>query len=293
MKKTLILIVTAILILFSRIFALEVSLSTNKTTIDINHPFQLTIQIISDKNGTIQIQKIDWLENFKILWQSQYQSYSSSIVNINWQVKQKINTTYNVVFTLLPKKDGNFTIWPAYILYNWKTYKTNTVQIKVTWTKTPNIMLNNQSYTTLPNSPTPNNANTIQNNNPTFDKNTSIQDLNNTQHAKPQSYWFLILVIILILVGIGIIIYLLKKDQENQDKQYNEKPKKTEKEKTISTKTNTSNDFLTNLWIKYNIKNIHSKTFTEIINEVKEQWKELTNEKLKQLENILVNKFRS
>ena len=292
MKKLLLWLV-AILILFSKIFAMEVSLSTNKTNIDINHPFQLTIQIISDKNGTIQIQKIDWLENFKILWQSQYQSYSSSIVNINWQVKQKINTTYNVVFTLLPKKDGNFTIWPAYILYNWKTYKTNSVQIKVTWTKTPNIMLNQQNYTTLPNSPTPNNANTIQNNNPTFDKNTSIQDLNNSQHTNPQSYWFLVLTIILILIGIGIIVYLLKKDTGNQYKQANEKTKETEKEKTISINPNTSNDFLTNLWIKYNIKNIHSKTFSEIIEEVKKQWKELSSEELNKLENILINKFKA
>lgn len=292
MKKLLLWLV-AILILFSKIFAMEVSLSTNKTNIDINHPFQLTIQIISDKNGTIQIQKIDWLENFKILWQSQYQSYSSSIVNINWQVKQKINTTYNVVFTLLPKKDGNFTIWPAYILYNWKTYKTNSVQIKVTWTKTPNIMLNQQSYTTLSSSPTPNNTNTIQNNNPTFDKNTSIQDLNNSQHTNPQSYWFLVLTIILILIGIGIIVYLLKKDTGNQYKQANEKTKETEKEKTISINPNTSNDFLTNLWIKYNIKNIHSKTFSEIIEEVKKQWKELSSEELNKLENILINKFKA
>ena len=292
MKKIIYSLLIGWLIFLNQVLALQVSLNVNQNTVNINQPFQLTVKIISDKNWTIQIQWIKWLDNFEILWQSQYQSYSSNVVNINWQVKQQISTTYNVVLTLKPKKDGDFTLWPANIVFNWKVYKTNSIQIKVIWTKTTNIMLNQQNQVTYPKNtlntqPTKTNQPNLQNN---TKKQVSFPENKNLVQQN-KNYWLVILIISLILIWLAIIYYLLKNNNEQVN--FLEDSQKEKESTTESEIINKKDDFLSMIAEKYNIKNIYSKTFSEIVEEIEQQWKEITDNELKQLENILINKFKN
>lgn len=65
--------------------------------------------------------------NFQVLGTSPQQSQSVSV--INGKMTQSVELSY--VVTLRPKKEGNFTIGPAEFKYKGKTYKTNSVSIKV------------------------------------------------------------------------------------------------------------------------------------------------------------------
>ena len=297
MKK--ILLFLASILLFSKVFALDVSLNVNKTKININNPFQLTIQINSDKNGNIQIKDIKWLNNFKIIWQSQYQTYSSSLVNINWNIKQKITTNYNVVFTLLPKNKWDFTLWPAIISFNNKIYKTNKVQITVYGTKTPNIMLNNQPITNLNNNLSIQNP-SINNTQPSWFVTKSLSKANFNQtnqndNQQSSNNFILYFIFVLILLGIWILAYLFKLNKQNKILQKNNQDiKETITEDiNIDLKDLPKERFLDKFALKYWIENINSKTFSEIVNEVKQKWKEILPEDLEKLQEILIDKFKS
>jgi len=298
MKKVLIFL--ASIFLFSKAFALDVSLNVNKTKVNINNPFQLTIQISSDKNGNIQIKDIKWLNNFKIIWQSQYQTYSSSLININWKIKQKITTNYNVVFTLLPKNKWDLTLWPAIISFNNKIYKTNKVQITVYGTKTPNIMLNNQSPTNLNNNLSIQNS--VTNNTQSswlISQSTSKSeiDLNKTNqnhNQQSRNNFILYFIFVLILLGIWILAYLVKLNKQNKILQKNNQSIKETTESTYTDLKNLSSEsFLDKFSSKYWVENIHSKTFSEIVNEIKKKWKEILPEDLGKLQEILIEKFKS
>lgn len=136
----------------SSVFAFDASLSTNTTNANINSSIQLTLKLSVDQNAQVKIAKIKWLENFDVVWQRQFQSSSSQVTIVNGQTKSVNTTTYTLILSLSAKKSWDYTIWPA-ILEIWnKTYKTNQVDVKITWAK---IMLNNtQNYQPQQNSQT-------------------------------------------------------------------------------------------------------------------------------------------
>ena len=136
--------------LFStNIFAFSANISTNWEKFDINDAINLKIVMESDDSWDISISKIWWIENFEVLWKSQSQSSSFSTVVINWKTEMKSKISHILSLRLQAKKDWNFTIWPVEIL-NWqKKFKTNSLNLEISWKKMANIWLNWQKIQNL------------------------------------------------------------------------------------------------------------------------------------------------
>ncbi len=281
----------------SNVFAFDASLSTNTTNVNINNPIQLTLKLTIDQNAQVKIKKINWLEYFNVVWQRQFQSSSSQVTIVNGQTKSVNTTIYNVVLSLSAKKSWNYTVWPA-ILEVWnKEYKTNTVNVKISWAK---IMLNNtQNY--QPQQTTQTQQNQVHN--PvwwvrTLQQNTSqpkIQNFENeVKKVQIQDNTKIYLIIALLIFAWLIIVIQSynnsKKEKninvedeeiweihaiENENKQLEEN--KIDFEKQQLEYPNIDDEdfenkldkvFRQKLEQKFNILNVYSKTYTEILEDL-------------------------
>ncbi len=138
MKRILLIILT-----FLQIFAFanadSANLTLNSEKADINENIELQLSLESENSENFSIEKINWIENFDIIWQSQSTSLSSIV--INWKSQTKVSLSKK--FTLKAKKTWTFEIGPV-IISNWtKEIKTNSVKLEISWTKLQ--MLNNSS----------------------------------------------------------------------------------------------------------------------------------------------------
>ena len=291
----------------SNVFAFDASLSTNTTNANINNPIQLTLKLTIDQNAQVKIKQIKWLENFDVVWQRQFQSSSSQVTIINGQTKSVNTTIYTVVLSLSAKKAWNYTIGPA-ILEVWnKEYKTNTVNVKISWAK---IMLNNtQNYQTQQTTQTQQN----QVHNPvwwvrTIQQNTSqpkIQNFENeVKKIQPQDnskIYLIIALLIFIWLIILIRVYNNYKKEKNIDVikeeeweiqaiEQEEKQNKIDFEQQPLDYPSIDDEdfenkldkvFRQKLAQKFNISNIYNKTYTEILKELNE------DEKVKEIINWL------
>ena len=281
----------------SNVFAFDASLSTNTTNANINNPIQLTLKLTIDQNAQVKIKKINWLEYFNVVWQRQFQSSSSQVTIVNGQTKSVNTTIYNVVLSLSAKKSWNYTVWPA-ILEVWnKEYKTNTVNVKISWAK---IMLNNtQNY--QPQQTTQTQQNQVHNpvwwvrtlqQNPLQSK---IQNFEKeVKKIQPQDNSKIYLIIALLIFAWLIIVIQSynnsKKEKninvedeeiweihaiENENKQLEEN--KIDFEKQQLEYPNIDDEdfenkldkvFRQKLEQKFNILNVYSKTYTEILEDL-------------------------
>lgn len=291
----------------SNVFAFDASLSTNTTNANINNPIQLTLKLTIDQNAQVKIKQIKWLENFDVVWQRQFQSSSSQVTIINGQTKSVNTTIYTVVLSLSAKKAWNYTIGPA-ILEVWnKEYKTNTVNVKISWAK---IMLNNtQNY--QPQQTTQTQQNQVHN--PvwwvrTIQQNTSqpkIQNFENeVKKIQPQDnskIYLIIALLIFIWLIILIRVYNNYKKEKNIDVikeeeweiqaiEQEEKQNKIDFEQQPLDYPSIDDEdfenkldkvFRQKLAQKFNISNIYNKTYTEILKELNE------DEKVKEIINWL------
>ncbi len=297
-------------------FAFDVNLNVDKNIVDINNNFNLFLKITTNNWWEIWVKSIKWLENFEILWKSQSQSSSSSVVIINWQTKQNITTNLVLNLILKPKKNWEFEIWPA-ILEKWgKQIKSNKVKIKVSWNKS--IFLNNSSPNLVlqKNNSSKNNWNNLWKNIQNIQKNNNlnndekIENFDNVdkKNFKDNSFYLLILVLLIWL----ILAYLIKNKQNSLEKKQNfwenkeERENKEEKnnlwweidfekkQKNFSYPDFWDENFVEKLdeifrekiWQKYNLKNIFSQTYDEILVKIDENNKEKIKEIVDDLNKI-------
>ena len=241
------------------------------------------------------------MDNFDIVWQRQFQSSSSQVTIINGQTKSINTTTYTIVLSLSAKKAWTYTIWPAIIDVWWKEYKTNTVQVKVSWAK---IMLNNtQNYQANTNQQLWNQqvhnpvwqARTInqqvqqQSKIKDFEKEVTKTKIDNNQNI-------FLLLWILILIWFVVVMYILNNEKNNdfetitEDNSYENEATKVDFEKNELEYPNLDDKdfevkldkvFREKLKQRFGISNVDKKTYKEILDEI---WE---NDIVKEIINLL------
>ena len=108
---------------------IEMYSSVNKTSVALNETLQLTISIKGDSKS-LPYFSVPTLKDFNIYGSSQ--SKNMSIVNGN------ITNTVNYIYTLSPKKVGEYEIPSFKLEYNGQTYETEPVKITVSQAQTAN-----------------------------------------------------------------------------------------------------------------------------------------------------------
>ena len=268
-------------------FAFEAKLDAK--TDSLNNIVNLNIEIKTSEWWEIKVKDIKWIENFQIVWQSQSQSSSSSVVIINWKTKQKSITTVNLNLQLQPKKSWSFEIGPATILMWTWSVKTNSVLVKIDKNNL-NILWNNTKTQIIQNNKNNkiNTKNNVSKNINNISNKNEKQEKINLEDYKNNNYELYILIGILILSGIWFYILFNKKSEKilplqrgdawkaEGDKKIKETENFEEKPKKIIYPKITDENFIENitdifkekLAKKYNIDNIKSKTFSEILDEI-------------------------
>ena len=108
---------------------IEMYSSVNKTSVALNETLQLTISIKGDSKS-LPYFSLPTLKDFNIYGSSQ--SKNMSIVNGN------VTNTVNYIYTLSPKKIGEYEIPSFKLEYNGQTYETDPVKITVSQAQTAN-----------------------------------------------------------------------------------------------------------------------------------------------------------
>lgn len=103
----------------------DVKLSVSENTVKIDEKFNLDFTINLGDTWNIWDITINWIDNFKSLWESS----SFSFQDINW-VKKWV---YNMTVSLKPINVWTFSIWPAIIKLWDKTIQSNIIEINVIW----------------------------------------------------------------------------------------------------------------------------------------------------------------
>jgi ATP-dependent Zn protease len=283
------------IILFWISWAVDINMDVNPKESDINNPIQLKLEITTDQNANIELKWIKWLENFDIVWQRQFQSSSSQIKIINWKTESITKTTQTLILILQAKKAWTYTIWPAVLDIDWKTYKTKQIQVKITGAK---IMIwNAQNSINQLQQANNNQVNQQWNSTPQANLNEDSNkdnDTNNTDNQKEidtennSNPWLLIIILIngIIILWIILLVYSLKNNKEEKQDINTETFTKNKKE--VKQKESPLS-FLEKYWIK----NPETKSYSEIMEELKNNWIYLSNEELKTLEKELVDKFKN
>lgn len=295
------------------IFAFDANLQLDKKETDINDYIELKVEIHSDKWWNIWITDITWIDNFKIISQSQSQSSSTNIVVVNWKTESKIKTSYNFILTLKAKKKWDFILWPATLKRDNDIITTNSVKIKVSW---DNLFINNNHLKVNTNTNLWwNNVNNLNANN-LNNKQKDIEKYDNIVKKDFSNKNEIILIILVLIIFWWWFYFLLKnnyiitnnkdfnkknKEENNQNNKENKKENNKEEEVDFENKNveiiyPEVNDidfinkleqvFKQKLYKKYKIKNIDNKTFDEILSEL--------NDKDENIEKIilLLNKVK-
>ena len=124
-KKLFIFIVIAVLFFITDFIyaqSIQMNSSVNKTTVALNDTLQLTISISGDSKS-LPYFSAPTLQDFNIYGSSQ--SKNMSIIN------GKISNSINYVYTLSPKKTGEYEIPSFQLKYDGQTYETEPIKITV------------------------------------------------------------------------------------------------------------------------------------------------------------------
>ena len=116
-----------ILLITSRVCSaqsIEFSAQANRSSVPVGQPFQLTYTINVNGNFTLPD-----LKNFQIISGPNLSFSQESVLQNN---KYQQRTLYIAQLVVRPLKEGEFTIPPASVFHNGKTYKSNSVKITVT-----------------------------------------------------------------------------------------------------------------------------------------------------------------
>lgn len=129
MKRLLLVIISCFITVFLYASNIEMYSSVNKTSVALNETLQLTISIKGDSKS-LPYFSLPTLKDFNIYGSSQ--SKSMSIVNGN------ITNTVSYIYTISPKKTGEYEIPSFKLEYNGQTYETEPVKITVSQAQTTN-----------------------------------------------------------------------------------------------------------------------------------------------------------
>ena len=155
-------LVCIFLFVFSFADNLQMDSSVSQTTVALNETFQLTISLTTDSKSLPDF-AIPQLNDFNIYSTSQ----SKNISIINGKVK---NTVY-YVYTLSPKKIGEFYIPPFILDYQGQKYETK--EIKITVEKAKTVSSVPASQTSAGNTGSSANGNSAPNNQPVYNLDTT------------------------------------------------------------------------------------------------------------------------
>ena len=282
--------------LISSAYAVNINLSVDKSQSDINNPITLKLEINNDKSENIKSIWIQWVkDNFDIVWQQNFQSSSSSIMIINWKQEIKTNIVQTLILSLKAKKAWTYTLWPAIVKIWNQEYKSNTVKVKITgtrimiWNSQNSIQqLQQQNNKSGPSIQTTNNQT----------NNTQIQNKNKPIQAEKLSEnhnnLIVFIIWILLLIWTWITMYVLKNNDNQENNTIWENDSFTENNiETVSNietenKSETPLSFLEN----YGIEKPETKTYSEIMQEIKEKNIQLSDDEKKLIEKELIEKFK-
>lgn len=120
------------LFFFYPVFAYEAEISVNNEKVLLSDNFKLSINIKNvDNLEEIQISKINWIDNFEVLWTNQSNRVFSQSKVVNGKIEEQRETVTLFEFILKPKNIWEFSLWPI-SFDNWVEKKdTNIVKINV------------------------------------------------------------------------------------------------------------------------------------------------------------------
>lgn len=105
-------------------------IEADKYEINEKETIKVKIDILSDSND-IRFKKLEINGNFSIIWSSSYSSSSTQITIINWVSKQISQNKISYIFELKPLKTWKIIAWPWIYYIDWKENKTKTINIQV------------------------------------------------------------------------------------------------------------------------------------------------------------------
>jgi len=104
---------------------LNFSASVDRTTVGVNERLLLTVTVAGENIGGVPSPQLPDLPDFEVGGRSS--SQSTNIQFINGKITQQQTITY--VYTLYPKRTGDFTIDPCTIQFKGETYQTQPIMI--------------------------------------------------------------------------------------------------------------------------------------------------------------------
>lgn len=131
MKTKITFLIVSFLIFIPNIYSFDANISTDSREIKMNETFSLNLKIGLKDSQNININRIKWIENFDLLWQSQSQQSKSRTTIINWKTDTISKQIVNVNYILKPKESGEYVLWPI-VLSEWNNiYNTNSLVLQV------------------------------------------------------------------------------------------------------------------------------------------------------------------
>ncbi len=131
MKTKIIFWIVSFLIFIPNIYSFDANISTDSRNIKLNETFNLNLKIDLKDSKNINIDRIKWIENFDLLWQSQSQQSRSRTTIVNWKTDTISKQIINVNYLLKAKKSWEYVLWPI-ILSEWNNiFNTNSLVLNV------------------------------------------------------------------------------------------------------------------------------------------------------------------
>lgn len=131
MKTKIIFLIVSFLIFIPNLYSFEAYINTDSRDIKLNEKFNINLKIDLKDSKNIKINRIKWIENFDLIWQSQSQQSKSRTTIINWKTDTISKQIIDVNYLIKPKKSWEYILWPI-ILSEWKnTYSTNSLVLNV------------------------------------------------------------------------------------------------------------------------------------------------------------------
>lgn len=131
MNRKIVCSVIVFLIFIPNLYSFEAKISSDSREIFLNQTFTLNLEIDLEDSKNINIDRIEWIKNFEILWQSQSQQNNSRTTIVNWKTQTLTKQKLNINFVLKPTEHWEYTIWPI-VLSDWNlVLETSSINIKV------------------------------------------------------------------------------------------------------------------------------------------------------------------
>lgn len=264
MNKKYLLWIILLLSSFLQAQAFEVKITSDKTILNINEQLNLKIEVIYDNTEAEEIKEVSlaWIENFRIMSKSQTQENREQMSSINWKVEKVSRSINSINLLLSPTKEWEFTLWPVFIDTENESKETESINIKVEWKKQVSSNIKDIQEVIKDNS---------------NDKITA-KELSN----KYIIYFLIVWLLASILIFSVILFYKhredisLEKDEGDkgeEDKSIEKDEEDFEKEDEIVYPELDDKDFVkktekilyAKISKKYNIKNIKTKSYEEVL----------------------------